>query len=319
MPSEEIDMTNKPIFTDWTPQTPALFSNVPLRLKHSLHEHPLFSDAGLIRLLEACPRDNYNLVQWGTHGARSTWREGEIAGLSGADVLEAIRLGRMWINIRNLPQFSAEHAELLRDVFGEMTGRIPGFETFNHTMGVLISSPMSRTLYHADLPGQSLWQLRGRKRVYLYPKAPPFLKEEQLEQIALTGIEVSLDYQSWFEDHAQVFDIEPGDMMTWPHNMPHRVDNHDMLNVSMTAEWFTPEIRRAHIVTVANAILRHKLGVTPRSRETNGASFYAKAALQKFMRNTPWVRQEKRARKAATFRPDPNQPNGIRDITGATA
>jgi hypothetical protein len=312
-------MSKTQIFTDWTSQTPALFGNVPLRLKHSLHEHPLFSDEGLVRLLETCPRDNYNLVQWGTHGARSSWREGEIAGLSGADVLEAIRRGRMWINIRNLPAFSAEHGKLLNDIFGEMADRLPGLQTFTHTMGVLISSPSSRTLYHADLPGQSLWQLRGRKRVYLYPKASPFLKDEELEKIALTGVEVSLGYEPWFEEHAQVFDIEPGDMMTWPHNMPHRVDNHDMLNVSMTVEWFTPEIRRMHMVTVANAILRHKLGITPHSHEINGASFYAKAALQKIMRRTSWVRQEKRARKPATFRPDPRQPNGIVDISGVAA
>lgn len=312
-------MPQAPIFTDWSAQTPALFGNVPLRLKHRLHEHALFSDEGLIRLLESCPRDNYNLVQWGTPGPRSSWREGDIAGLPGADVLEAIRRGRMWINIRNLPHFSTPHADLLQEVFSELTRRLPAFAPFNQTMGVLISSPQSRTLYHADLPGQSLWQLRGRKRVYLYPKAAPFLKDEELETIALTGVEVSLGYESWFEDHAQVFDIEPGDMMTWPHNMPHRVDNHDMLNVSMTVEWFTPEIRRAHMVTMANAILRQKLGVSPRSREIHGPSFYAKAALQKMMRQTPWVRQEKRRRKAPTFRPDPHQPHGVAEIADAAA
>ena len=312
-------MATHSIFTDWTDQTSELFGNVPLTLKHRLHEHPLFSDEGLIRLLETCPRDNYNLVQWGAQGPRSDWREGEIAGQSGADVLDAIRHGRMWINIRNLPQFSPAHAKVLDDIFGELDGRLAGLQTFNRTMGLLISSPNSRTLYHADLPGQSLWQLRGRKRVFLYPKAAPFLKEEELEKIALTGVEVSLGYESWFEDHAQAYDIEPGDMMTWPHNMPHRVDNHDMLNVSMTLEWFTPEIRRTHMVTMANAIMRHKLGMTPRSREIHGASFYAKAALQKVLRKTRWVRQENRARKLATFRPDPRQPDGIAEIPGARA
>ena len=307
------------IFTDWTEQTSRLFGNVPLNLRHRLHEHELFSDAGLVRLLESCPRENYSLVQWGAQGKRGDWREGEISGLSGSDVIEAIRQGRMWINIRNLPHFSPAHAELLKEIFGELDSRMPGLQSFNQTMGLLISSPNSRTLYHADLPGQSLLQLRGRKRVYLYPKVAPFLKDEELEKIALTGVEISLGYENWFEDHARAFDIEPGDMLAWPHNMPHRVDNHDMLNVSMTLEWFTPDIRRTHMVTMANAILRHKLGVTPRSHEIHGPSFYAKAALQKVLRRTSWVRQENRARKAPSFRPDPRQPDGIADIPGIRA
>lgn len=312
-------MSRSSIFTNWTDRTSELFGNVPLRLKHSLHEHEVFSDEGLIRLIDSCPRDNYNLVQWGTQGARGNWREGEVAGLGGADVLEAIRRGRMWINIRNLHQFSSTHGVLLQDIFDELAARVPGQQTFSHTMGLVISSPLSRTHYHADLPGQSLWQLRGRKRVYLYPKAAPFLREDELERIALTGVEVSLGYEPWFDDHATSYDIEPGDMMTWPLNMPHRVDNHDMLNVSMTLEWFTPEIRRTHVVTMANAILRHKVGLSPRSREIYGPTFLAKAALQKALRKTSWVQQEKRARKPATFRPDPRQPDGILDISRAMA
>lgn len=312
-------MVTEPIFKDWTDQTSDLFGNVPLNLRHRLHEHPLFSDDGLAGLIETCPRDNYNLVQWGTQGPRSDWREGEIIGLSGGDVLDAIRQGRMWINIRNLPQFSTPHARLLDDIFSELEARLPALQSFNRTMGLLISSPKSRTLYHADLPGQSLWQLRGVKRVYLYPKAAPFLKEEELEKIALTGVEVSLGYESWFDGHAQAFDIKPGDMMTWPHNMPHRVDNHDVLNVSMTLEWFTPDIRRTHMVTMANAILRHKLGFAPKSRDIHGASFWAKAVLQKAFRKTSWIRRESRARKPATFRPDPHQPDGIIELAGTRA
>ena len=53
--------------------------------------------------------------------------------------------------------------------------------------GILISSPNAQVYYHADLPGQSLWQIRGTKRVYIYPPVAPFLTPEQIERIILPG------------------------------------------------------------------------------------------------------------------------------------
>ena len=40
--------------------------------------------------------------------------------------------------------------------------------------------PGARVYYHADLPGQLLWQIAGRKRVWLYPGGAPFLTERHL-------------------------------------------------------------------------------------------------------------------------------------------
>ena len=307
------------IFEDWQQEIPEIFGRVPLALRHHLHSHELFSDAGLAELIERCPRSNYTLVQWGAQASRSNWREGEIEGLSGANVIEAVRRGRMWLNMRGLHQFSPAHSRLLEEIFSELSGRLPSYRTFSQTMGLLVSSPLSRTIYHADLPGQSLWQLRGAKRIHLYPGAAPFLREDELEKIALSGVEMNLTYEAWFEKYAVTYDLEPGDMMFWPLNMPHRVDNHDVLNVSMTLEWFTPEIRRTHMVTMANAILRHKLGITPKSRDIHGAAFWTKAILQKALRNTGWIKRESRARKPATFRPDPHQPEGIIELAGTRA
>ena len=93
-------------------------------------------------------------------------------------------------------------------------------------------------------PGQSLWQIRGTKRVYLYPPVAPFLTPEQIERIILSGVEVDMDYAPWYDEHAAVFDLKPGEMLHWPLNSPHRVDNHDCLNVSLTTEYWTDPIRR---------------------------------------------------------------------------
>lgn len=66
------------------------------------------------------------------------------------------------------------------------------------------------------MPGQHLWQLIGRKRVYVYPNSPPFLTDRQLEDIALFEIEVDLPYKPWYDEHARVLDLEPGQMLSWP-------------------------------------------------------------------------------------------------------
>jgi hypothetical protein len=310
-------MRHEPIFTSWMPRHAELWGNAPMRLKHRLHEHELFSNDALASLVESYPREHYNLVQWGEHGASGSWREGEITGLSGLEIIDSIAKGRVWINMRNLPVVDPRYGDLMNGIFEELEDYMPEFRTFTRKLGLLISSPLSRTLYHADLPGQSLWQIRGVKRVYIYPNAAPFMTPELIERVALSGVEVNMPYEPWYDEHATIVDIEPGDMLHWPLNAPHRVDNLDCLNVSMTMEYFTEDIRRTHMVTVANGILRSKLGMSPRDRSISGPAFWSKAVLQKALRDTRWVKRQNRARRRPEFRLDPTRPGCVVDIEAA--
>lgn len=308
-------MAKEEIFTGWQPSHSLLWGEVPQRLSHRLHRHELFSDAALERLLEIYPREHYSLVQWGAQQRdRGQWREGLLDGLDGPGAMRAIAKGRVSVNLRNAPRVDPRYGELLDAIFDELRARVPGMETLSRTMGILISSPGSRTPYHADLPGQSLWQIRGTKRVYVYPATKPFLRPEHVENIALSGVEVNMPYEPWYDDHAQVLDLEPGQMLHWPLNAPHRVDNADVVNVSMTLEYFTDDIRRSHMVTMANGILRNKLGIAPRSHATTGLSFWSKAILQKAMRRTAMVKRENKARRPPDFRLDPTRPDAISDL-----
>ncbi len=69
-------------------------------------------------------------------------------------------------------------------------------------------------------------------------------------------------------------------------------------------------ICRHHMVTVANGVLRLRLGVAPLPHATSGASFWAKAMLQKAMR----LKARHRAPCASKFRHDPHQPGAIAEI-----
>ena len=106
------------------------------------------------------------------------------------------------------------------------------------------------------------------------------LTPEQLENIALYEVEVDMRYDPSYDNDAQLFEIGGGEMLHWPLNAPHRVENLDCLNVSMTTEYWTEAIRRKQMITMANGILRHKAGLAPKSQATAGATFWAKAAPQ---------------------------------------
>lgn len=308
-------MADKPIFTDFEPRHSELWGQTPLRLNHRLDQSELFTNEALGGLIDSYPRDGYSLVQWGEQGTdRGSWREGELGGLSGVEVIEAIGKSRIWINLRDVGAVDARYGALRDAVFAELRSHMPNYGMSGEKIGILISSPGSQTLYHADLPGQCLWQMRGVKRVYVYPMTPPFIRPEHVEGIALSGVEVNMPYQPWYDEHATVFDLEPGQMLHWPLNAPHRVDNHDCLNVSMTMEYFTDDIRRSHMVTIANGILRHKMGLSPRSRSTVGPGFWSKAVFQKAMKNTSWVKRESKPRKPSTFMLDRSHPGAIVDL-----
>lgn len=312
-----MSISRDPIFTAWDDTHTALWSHQPLRLEHRLHTSPLFSSAALAELIETYPREHYSLIHMGAAGERRFWREGEIGTMRGEGVIDAIAKGRMWLNLRNVHAVDARYREVLDQMFAELGARLPDFQAADRQCGILISSPSAQVYYHADLPGQHLWQLIGRKRVYLYPASAPFITPRQLEDIALFNVEVDVPYAPWYDDHARVLDLAPGQMLSWPLNAPHRVENLDCLNVSMTVSFVDEDIRRAQMVNLANGLLRHRFGYTPRSRAIAGPSFLAKRVLQKVMRDGGWVKRERSARRAIDFRLDAEAPGRILDLPKA--
>jgi Cupin-like domain len=206
---------------------------------------------------------------------------------------------------------------LVDQMFAEVAAHVPGFDAPTHQAGILISSPDAQVYYHADLPGQGLIQISGRKRVYLYPNTPPFVRPEHLEDIALFDVEVDIPYEPWYDRHARVVDLEPGQMLNWPLNAPHRVENLGTVNISMTVSYVNQDIRRAQIVNLANGMLRHRFGYAPKSRSIRGPSYFGKAVMQKLLRSGKWLKRERSARRAIDFRLDADHPGEVVDLPKA--
>jgi hypothetical protein len=252
------------IILDWTPEKARDFTRRNLTFQHELHTRPMFGDAGLEELLDRYPRDRLGVFTMGEDPeAWRTWRRGSAARLTGSQLLDAAQSGRIWLNLRQTNVHLPEYRALADEIFREKEARAPGLKTFKQDLGMLISSANAQVFYHLDMPLVSLWQLRGRKRVWVYPVTEPFVSQEDLERIALRESAEQLPFAPQWDAAAEVHDLTPGAMVTWKQNAPHRIENGPMLNVSLSVEFMTPAaVTRANVI-YANGVLRRRAGLRP--------------------------------------------------------
>lgn len=298
----------------WRECDAAEFGRRPTPLKHTLIESPLFSDAALARLIEATPRESLHVNTMPRDGTNPrAWREGGVGKLSGDQVLEAVAKGNIWVHLQRVQDSFGVYRELLDDIFDEIENRV-GTKTFKRSMSVLVSSPRMNVAYHSDVPGQSLWQVRGHKRVWIYPDEAPYLPQAARENIALKrAMDTNLPYELSFDAAAASYRLGPGDWAHWPRNAPHRVVNEDCVNVSFTTEHWTSGLRNSYAVDYANGLLRPLFGGRDLSRATSGPAFYTKLALagahkairKTFQRTMPLT---------IDFHVDPDSSDGFRDV-----
>jgi hypothetical protein len=253
------------------------------------------------------------LVKVGAPGHEREWREGDFGSLSGEEVIRAIEHGSMWLNLLRVQEVDDRFGNLLDELFTELEAHIPSYRTYHRICGILISSPQAQVYYHFDTSGQSLWQIAGSKRVYVYPASSPFLARDELESVCLYNSETNIHFEDWYDDYASVFTIGPGQMLSWPLNAPHRIENLGF-SVSMTVEYAMRDIQRKVRVNSANRILRETLGMNPAS-STTGAAFWAKTALLAAAKVTGLVEAKRRGRRPITFHLHPDLPGQIIEAT----
>ena len=307
------------LVSPFTREQTATFGAANLRFRHGLDRSPLFSDDRLKSLIERSPRDRYHVNTPGSRAAlRADWREGGMEGVSGDKVLAAVTNGALWVHLQRVGETDPAYAELLDALFADIEAQVPGLATYKRTMSILISSPNLKVAYHCDVPGQMLWQVRGRKTLHVYPARAPFLPQESLENIILrTATDTELHFDPSFEDQAGVYELRPGDAMHWPLNGPHRVVNGDCVNVSFTTEHWTNDLRAQYAVDYANGLLRRALGTGDLSRRPHGLASSAKLALAG-MHKYATRRGGKPLAFEVDFRVDPNAPAGVRDVPVTT-
>jgi hypothetical protein len=240
------------------------FGSALLGFNHDLHTRPMFDDAGLAALLDAYPRNRLGIFTMGEDPVDwRSWRCGRAPDLSGAELMEAVHAGRIWLNLRAANHHVADYEALAKEVFGAKETLIPGLRTFKRDLGVLISSANAQVFYHLDTPLVSLWQIRGQKTVRVYDRTASFLAPEQIEGVVLRETAEQMPFNPAWDEAAETIELAPGMMVTWPQNAPHRIVNGPMVNVSLSLEFMTPPaLLRANVI-YTNGLLRRRLGWTP--------------------------------------------------------
>jgi hypothetical protein len=292
-----------------------VFGEAPLIGSHSLHELELFSDDGLAALLDRHPREHVYALTMGTDPLR--WDENRLAlhdGLSGRQLLDAVKRGRLWLNIKRVDEHEPEYARIVRELYGQLATQVPGFVVEQVKTTLLISSPQALVYYHVDGAPSLLWHLRGEKRVWMYPALDErFISRELLEDIHAGVAHEYVPYEPHFDNHAQVKVLKPGQFASWPQNAPHRVTNLDSFNVSLSTEHYTPASRRRARVYTANRFLRTHLRLSDLSTTDHGLRAFAKSVVH---RAAGMVGLDKRQTKrhAPTMRVDPTAPLCVRPL-----
>lgn len=267
------------------------FGRRPFVARHRLHHADLFGDAELIELLDRYPRGNLQAFTMGTdHRRREDWKYVDASGATGADIFKATREGRLWLNLLRVDQVDARYGDLVARLRDELREQCPRLELLDINFAtLLVSSPGAIVYYHFDASHQALWHLRGGKRIWLYPACDERFASREIMEAIFAGVyeyDEEIPYSPDLDAHAEVFDLEPGQVATWPQNAPHRVVNHDSVNVSLSTGFVTVAADQRHLLYSANRFFRTRFGLPCTSTRESGVGASAKRFAYRVCRRT---------------------------------
>lgn len=303
-------------YLQWTDEEAKSFGITPKMGRHRLHELPLFSDESLLQIIESYPRNKMRVFASGVDPTRRAqdWQAVDTTGASAADILQAVRVGRMWLNLQRIDTIDPRFKELGDGLYAEIGRRSPHFKPLyvNHSF-LLVSSPNAIVYLHADYTPNMLWHIRGTKRIWIYPAYDERVASRQRIEEICSGGDDGLAYKAEYDNYATVFELGPGDTASWPARSPHRVVNSNNLNVSLSTFHQTiddNELIEKHCVDyffrqTFPAALRVKSG------------FPLKRFVYKVCSKAGWNPGRRPvAEFYAKVRIDPQAPMGLREIPG---
>lgn len=238
---------------------------------HALVANGFAEDQALAEVLDRYPADLFdiNLYDYDDEGQVSL-RTGARGRLNGAELLEAIQQGRLWVNMRDVERGWPELWQATMAEFDRIMGdAYPGLKAVSRNGQLILSSPKARVPYHFDASGVILFHMRGRKRLFVFPGDEAHLPECSMEQVIARQTTEEIPYVRAFEQDARAIDLEPGQALTWPFFAPHRVENLDRFCVSLSVDFQTWSSRLRRGALYTNAVVRSR-GGAPRSTDQMG-------------------------------------------------
>lgn len=299
-------------------ETLAQFRKQPMHWEHKLHESHLFSDEALAWLIENHPRDHADFCTM-NEGAddMSSWRGGDPGNHSGEELLQAVRKGHLWINLRKTFNMQPQYKAMFDELVAELNVMVPEFNPVRTMGGLLISSPTAGVPYHIDRSDVILWHIRGHKRVWVYPIDEETMPEREVEEILLHEHNDDVPYDAHFDAKATVFDMEPGMVATWPLHAPHRVLNQGDLNVSMTMEWSPMSTIIQNGAHITNGIQRRLMGHNPQIERQGQVARFVRFAASRVLRKMKLVKAKTPHEGGYLFAVNPKAESAVSELENA--
>ena len=307
-----LDLDQRP-FTDLpTMGRPAITAEV-VRARHRLHELELFSDASLEQILDRHPRDQLMAFTMGSDPVRpEEWTLVDARAASGADLMRAAQTGRLWFNVLAADRNDERLAALRESIGAELATAVPDLLAESVRLTLLVSSRDAMVYYHADAGPNMLFHVRGQKQLWVYPPLNARFAARDLMEDIFAGVRIeNLPYEPDFDTGAATYTIEPGQLIAWPQNAPHRVRNVDSFNVSLVAEFVTQRSRRRVLTWAANRFLSRTLHLPAHSPKELGVSPSAKRFTYRVARKVRVDRAVPKHEFVTDLRIDASSPSGV--------
>jgi len=228
----------------------------PFTVKHKLASHSLFTLPKLVELAKTMPRDKIEFNGGDVEIGQSPETTPKL-DMAPQDVINRIEQHNAWMVIKRVeavPEYHALLKEFVEDLFAN-AGKAD--QEYSHLEGyIFISSANATTPFHVDAEENILIQIKGDKTVHIFNNDDRSLVSEEAMEISPSKYR-NQTYDPSFEDHAQVFKLQPGDGVHIPYLLPHWVKVEGEYSVSMAMTWKTPEVERLNKIRLMNGTMRH--------------------------------------------------------------
>jgi hypothetical protein len=240
----------------------ANYPEVPHKLSHSLHDHPLLALEALARLGERLPETSVE------------YNKGDLPvgidpalvpanGLSIGDTIRMVESCGSWAVLKNIEQ-DADYNALLLSLLGELK---PLIEAKTGAMlrpqgYIFVSSPNAVTPYHFDPEHNILLQLRGSKVMTQFPAGDAFYAPDETHEGYHTGGHRNLVWRDELASGGTAWPLKPGQALFVPVMAPHHVKNGPEPSISLSITWRSDWSFAEADARAFNGVLR-KVGVRP--------------------------------------------------------
>ncbi len=239
-----------------------LYPNAVGRLCHHLPDHPLLSLDALAALGETLPAAQ---VEFNPGDLPVGIRPEDVPsnGLTIGETIRSIDSSKSWAVLKNIESVDSYRKLLLgllheiRSIVEPRTGEMLTPQGY-----IFVSSPGSITPFHFDPEHNILLQLRGQKRMFVWPSGDERFASRIEHERYHTGGHRNLPWQDEFRAAAEVVHLMPGEAVFVPVMAPHYVANGDAPSVSLSITWRSEWSYRESEAHGANAALR-RIGFDP--------------------------------------------------------